>query len=176
MKAISRLSPPSPDAPVAVIRCVIIYENSEAGKAGKRFCERLAAEAGRNCASSCELWNFRVLGIRAVRNEAASAALDADVVVFAMSDVTQFPPEVEEWIELWLWLNENGRPAVVALSTSAAAETRTFSRLQSAARRNGFPFFSHIAAAPSGRLPIREQAMQVVNAQNLRSSRLCLNE
>jgi hypothetical protein len=159
MKAISRISPPSPDAPVAVIRYVIIYENSEAGKAGKRFCERLAAEAGRNCASSCELWNFRVLGIRAVRNEAASAALDADVVVFAISNVTQFPPEVEEWIDLWLWLNEYGRPAVIALSRRGSTGNKgLISHLQSAARRNQLPFYWHGVTAPSVRLAIGEQS------------------
>ena len=159
MKAIPCLSQPPADAPVAVIKCVIIYENSEAGKAGQRFCERLAGEAGRNCASSCELWHFRVLGIRSVRNAAAAAALAADVVVFAISDARRFPREVEEWIDLWLWLNERRRPTVVALSTRATAGNRSpILHLQSAARRHRLPFLFHVATCPSAHLGTGEQS------------------
>ena len=163
MKTTPGLSQAVANRRAVAIKCVIIYEDLEAGKAGARFCERLAAVVGR--VSCCELWNFRVLGIRSVRNEAASAAVDADVVVFAISFATQLPPEVEEWIEFWLWLNEHGRPAVVAVSTRAdPGNQRLVSRLQSAARRNNFPFFSQ---APVADLQIRERSRVGVNAQNL---------
>jgi len=156
MKTTPGLSQAIANRGAAAIKCVIIYEDSEGGKAGARFCERLAAVVGRG--SCCEGWNFRVLGIRSVRNKAASAAVDADVVVFAMSFATQLPPEVEEWMELWLWLNEHGRPAVVAVSTRAdPGNQRLVSRLQSAARRNNFPFFSHLATASVADLQIRER-------------------
>ena len=154
------LSQVSADPPAEAIKCVIIYENSGAGKAARQFFERLDAEAGGNCASSCELWNFRVLGIRSIRNEAARAALAADVVVFAISDAVQFPRQVKEWIDLWLWLNERGRPAVVALSTRANARNKggPILHLQAAARRNNLSFFLHMATAPSAHVVIEEQS------------------
>ena len=77
MKAMPYLSQVSVDPPAEAIKCVIIYENSAAGKAARQFFERLDAEAGGNCASSANFGTSACWG-SGIRNEAGRAALAAD--------------------------------------------------------------------------------------------------
>jgi len=61
-----------------VFKAVLIYENVAAGARAWWFLERLARASGKTLEE--QMRNFGVLGIRKVRNEAASAARKADVV------------------------------------------------------------------------------------------------
>jgi hypothetical protein len=94
-----------------------VYENVVAGARARWFLERLAR-------SSCkaleeQMWNFDVLGIREVRNGAASAARKADVVAVSASGHREFPGAVRAWLDMWLWLLEDEHPALLALLDSS---------------------------------------------------------
>ena len=93
----------------------IIYESIEAGKRAKRFSDKLSAETAGDRPFELNLWNFGVLRIPEIRNTAASTAAIADVVILSMSGTIPLPAHALEWIEMWIWLIDGRRPAVVAL-------------------------------------------------------------
>jgi hypothetical protein len=70
-----------------VFKTVLIYENFAAGVRARWFCARLVRALDSTLEE--QMWNFDVLGIRDVRNEAASAARKADVVIVSASGYTE---------------------------------------------------------------------------------------
>ncbi len=130
----------------------IIYESAEAGKRAKRLGDQLIVRAGAQGAVQLDLWNFGVLGIPAVRNAAASAAAVADLVIFSMSGKVPLPEKTVEWVEMWTWLIDGRRPAVVALfaaQNSRCAAIQNYLR-QSACSKNldFFPILDNAATDP----------------------------
>lgn len=93
----------------------IVSESVEAGNCAKQFSDQFMAETAVDRSFELKLWNFGVLGIPEIRNTAASTAAIADLVVLSMSGTVPLPAHAREWIEMWLWLIDNRRPAVVAL-------------------------------------------------------------
>lgn len=71
------------------LKAVLIYENFEAGLLARWFSERLVCAS--DIALKEQMWNFDVLGIREVRNAAASAARKADVVILSVSGRAELP-------------------------------------------------------------------------------------
>ena len=92
----------------------IIYESTEAGKRAKRCSDQFIVETALDCAFELNLWNFGVLGIPEVRNKSASTASIADMVILSMSGTVPLSAHALEWIEMWIWLIDGRRPAVVA--------------------------------------------------------------
>ena len=101
----------------AIFKAVLIYENLAAGVRARWFLERLARASGKTLEE--QMWNFDVLGIREVRNEAANAARKADVVAISASGRLKFPGAVWAWVDMWLWLLEDENPALLALFDSS---------------------------------------------------------
>ena len=119
----------------------IVYESMEEGKRAKRFCDRFIAEAAIERPFELNLWNFGVLGIPEIRNTAASTAAIADVVIFSMSGTVSLPAQAVEWIEMWIWLIDGRRPAVVALFAGPhrhGAATRAYLRRSTSSKKLDF--------------------------------------
>jgi hypothetical protein len=141
---------------VSKFRLTIIYESIEAGKRAKRLSDQLIAQAAPEGAFELNLWNFGVLGIPEVRNAAASAAAVADMVILSMSGTAPLPAQTVAWVEMWTWLIDGRKPAVVALfaaRTSRCAAIQTYLR-QSALSKNldFFPVMDGVATdAPCDR-------------------------
>ena len=81
-------------------KAVLIYENVAAGARARWFLERLARASSKTLEE--QMWNFDVLGIREVRNRAASAARKADVVAVSASGQREFPGAVRATPELFV--------------------------------------------------------------------------
>jgi hypothetical protein len=113
----------------------IIYESMEAGKRAKRLSDQLIVQAAAERAFELNLWNFDVLGIPEVRNAAASAAAIADIVILSMSGTIPLPERTVEWVEMWTWLIDGRRPAVVALF---AAHNPRCAAIQTYLRRSAY--------------------------------------
>jgi hypothetical protein len=121
----------------------IIYEAPQDGIHAKSFGDRLIAEVANEHALTLGVWSFQVLGIAQIRNIAASAAAIADVVILSMSGTKPLSPQIEEWLELWCWLIDQGHPAVFALfGTSNTEATHICADLQRTALRKGLDFFA----------------------------------
>ena len=125
-----------------VFKAVLIYENVAAGARARWFLERLARASRKTLEE--QMWNFDVLGIREVRNGAASAARKADVVAVSASGQREFPGAVRAWLDMWLWLLEDENPALLALLDSSdspnVASIRAY--LSGITQRAGIGFFS----------------------------------
>lgn len=123
-------------------KVTILYECVDTGKHAKRFSDQLMVAAELEQPPALDLWNFRVLALRETRNAAASAAAVADMVVFAMSGSRALPASVERWIEMWTWLMDSRKPAVVALFSAPHAErARIQTYLRGVAASKGLGFF-----------------------------------
>ncbi len=93
----------------------IIYESLEMGKLAKCLSDQVIAELALDGLSNLNLWSFGVLGIPEVRNAAAGAAADADLVILSLSGTVPLPARALAWIDMWTWLIDGHRPVVVAL-------------------------------------------------------------
>ena len=130
------------------LNVTILYECLDTGKHAKRFTDQLAAELAdvesANRALDLNLWSFGVLGIREVRNDSVGTAATADLVILSMSGKHPLPAQVEAWVEMWTWLIDGHKPAVVALFTASDTRAgRTRSYLRRAAVSKGLRFFPH---------------------------------
>jgi len=125
-----------------VFKAVLIYENLAAGARARWFLERLARASGKTLEE--QMWNFDVLGIREVRNGAASAARKADVVAVSVSGQQELPGTVRAWFDMWLWLLEDENPALLALFDSSATPNAASicAYLSCIAQRAGIEIFS----------------------------------
>ena len=136
--------------PFPTFKCVVIYEDFAAGERGQRFYEKLVAAMDGDCISTHNLWSFPVLAIAEMRNIAASAAAAADIVIFAVSGRDELPAAVKEWIEMWAWLIEDTRPALVALVESPNGESGSIrGYLRSVTARKHLDYFPDSASLPA---------------------------
>jgi len=133
-------------------KAVLIYENVAAGARARWFLERLARASSRTLEE--QMWNFDVLGIREVRNRAASAARRADVVAVSASGQREFPGAVRAWLDMWLWLLEDENPALLALFDSLGTPTvaSICAYLSCVTQRAGIEFLS--AHRPDSLFPV----------------------
>ena len=128
----------STDKPV--FKAVLIYEDIAAGVRARCFCEKLVRTLDSRLEE--QMWNFDVLGIREIRNLAASTARKADAVIVSVSGNTELPDTIRDWLNMWLWILEEERPALVALFISSASQeiAPVCAYLQQIARRNGIDY------------------------------------
>jgi hypothetical protein len=130
-----------------VFKAVLIYRDFTAGLRARQFCETLTRTLDIRLEE--QMWNFDVLGIREIRNQAASAARKADIVVLSLSDHTELPGTIRAWLDMWLWLLDKKKPAFVGLfypsATQKTASIRAY--LCSIARQGGIAFFPHEMSA-----------------------------
>lgn len=122
-------------------KAVLIHENFAVGVRARRFFEGLARASDETLEE--KTWNFEVLGIRELRNAAASAARRSDVVAVAMSGQKDLPATVQAWLDMWLWLLEDEKPALLALfdSPSGPNTAPVHAHLSCIAARAGIDFF-----------------------------------
>jgi hypothetical protein len=124
-----------------VLKAVLIYENFAIGARARSFFEGLARRSDKTLDE--QMWSFDVLGIRQERNGAASAARKADVVAVSASGQSELPGAVRAWLDMWLWLPEDEKPALIALFDSFATPNNASicAYLSCIAQRAGINFF-----------------------------------
>ena len=130
------------------LRVTILYETVDAGKRAKHLSDELAAGLSADQALELSLWSFRVLGIRDIRNLAASTAACADLVILSLGGKRSLSAPVQEWIEMWTWLIDGHPPAVVALFSEPGTESaRIRAYLRQAAASKKLRFFAPTSGA-----------------------------
>jgi hypothetical protein len=125
-------------------RATIISETTGAARRAQLFHDQLAAtRSGKEGTLSLSRWNFSSLTERQARNDAASAAASANVVILSMSGMHPLPAQAQRWIEMWLWLLDDRRPALVALFSAAHTKSGCIEKLlRKAAADKRLVFFS----------------------------------
>lgn len=127
---------------------VMIYEDAEGGSRAQRFADKLLGEIRTDCECVSDLWRFDVLGITEVRNAAVRAATAADLVIVSASGERDLPPAVEDCLELWAWMIDGTRPALVALFPDSEGKCvrRIQARLRAIAAQKDLEFFAQTTA------------------------------
>jgi hypothetical protein len=130
-----------------LLKAVLIYENFAAGVRVRWFCEKFVRLLDVRLEEAN--WSFDALGIREIREAAASAARKADVVMLSVSGRKKLPEIIKTWLDMWLWLLDSEDPAFVALFDASAPQyaVSTQAYLSGVAREAGIDFFPHQIAA-----------------------------
>jgi hypothetical protein len=121
---------------------VALYDNLQAGKRAHEACNCLLRPAVDE-AIKYDMWNFDVLQISEINQQATRSAAEADLVIVAASEEKPFEPHVREWLNRWVEIKspkKNG--ALLALCDS---HSNLQAYLQEIARRADFQFFTHAA-------------------------------
>jgi hypothetical protein len=105
--------------PNPAIKTVLLYENFAVGVRAREFLKGLTRGSDKTLKE--EMWNFEALRLREGRNAAASAARRADVLAVAVSGALELPGAIREWLDMWLWLLEDEKPALIALFDAFSA-------------------------------------------------------
>src|ERR1041385_3264211 len=101
--------------PTLPLDIVIVYENFTAAVRAQNVSQRLAAELDADFEISREVWGFELLSHPQLRQEAAAAAAEADLVVVSVSGAAELPAHVRSWVESWVAEKRGGLSALVAL-------------------------------------------------------------
>lgn len=125
-----------------VLKVALIYQNFAVGVRARSFFEKLASALDTMLEE--EMWDFDALAMREMRNAAATAARKADVVAVSVSPQLDLPGTVRAWFDMWLWILEEERPALVALldSFKEANILPVYDYLNCVARRGRIDFFA----------------------------------
>ena len=157
---IARAASDRKDGANPVLKVVLIYENFAAGVRARSFFEKLASALHRKLEE--EMWNFDALGMREMRNAAASAARKADVVAVSVSGQLELPGTVRAWFDMWLWILEEESPVLLALFDSSREPNIVpiHDYLNRFARRAGIEFFvAHRQVSSSTVVPLIEEGI-----------------
>jgi len=124
----------------------IVYEDLEMGKRASRVCHSVGHELGAAGELNQELWNFQLLDVAEIQEQAILATARADLIVVATHGYEELPLEVLLWIEGWVDKRNNRPGTLVALfdelNPPADARAATQSYLQYVARRGGLNFLT----------------------------------
>jgi hypothetical protein len=131
----------------AAIRITIVYENFAAGIRAKEVSERLANQLKEECEINSGLWKFEVLAHPQLREQAASEAAQADMIIVSARAAEELPAHVRRWIESWLPQKRSHHSALVALldeDEETVGESRSLgSYLRDVAELGSMDFFYH---------------------------------
>lgn len=122
-------------------QAVVIYEAPRDRERAEQFSESFVADVSPARLCNLNLWKCSVLGDREMRNTAAGTAAAADMVIVSLNGRNPLSSDVKKWLEMWLWLIDRVKPAVVALFAIQCAESsRIRTWLQRTAACKGLPF------------------------------------
>ena len=127
----------------AVFKVVIAYETFAAAARARQVSDRLNAELN----LECDVWNMDSLVHAPLRELAAAAAAQADVIIIATHSGEALPTSVKDWIEEWLPRKKSGPTALVALlvhnGETSREPTAVCVYLSRIAERGGMDFISN---------------------------------
>jgi hypothetical protein len=157
--------PQSPAKPDAERGCgfevALIYEDVEAGKRGKCFCDMLSAAIRPGIDTHYKLCNFQMLKTLEGRSAAAECAGSSDLVIISTSSGKGLPASVKEWLEMWIGMGDTAGPALAAVFATRTQATRlTCDYLQSLATSGGIEFFPYTLPGGGKRKGISNRGRQ----------------
>ena len=126
---------------------VAAYEDSAARERTVALYRRLEQELGKDCDFKCAWWDLENLRDEQSREQAASEAAEAKMIIVSLRDQEELPTALKEWFEAWAARRRGHKAALVALvaGSDPGGETRgTLQRvLEVLAKRTQLDFFLH---------------------------------
>ena len=171
---VERIPDSTEPGPKEASRLVVIYENTAAREMAIRSSQELAGLLPAGGGLNVRWWSFALLGDAAFANDAATQAVDANLVVFAVTPAGDLPQKIKLWIENWICQRRVREGAVVGLvlldSPSRPGEIACLKEiyLRHAAHRAGMDYLSQVPSSLTKGMPdsldsCRDRAGQVTS-------------
>jgi hypothetical protein len=93
-------------------KLVVVYDDFVSGIRARDFSDRLAARLEPEFKFSSDLWKFDFLVGRVLREQAAAAAAEADIIIVSADAATVLPGHVKSWMDGWL-PQQHHRPSIL---------------------------------------------------------------
>jgi hypothetical protein len=133
---------------------VAAYEDSAARERTMSLCRRLEEQLGNDCAFKCAWWGLENLGDARLREQAASEAAEAKMIIISLRDQQELPRVLKAWCESWADRRRGHKAALVALVAGTEPAGQTVGSVQRGlellARRTHLDFFVHWFDTGSG--------------------------
>lgn len=97
------------------VAAVAVHEDVATEGRVHEFCLNLGRRLGSKCEVVKQLWLLTELRLPQLRAVAAGEAAAADLVIVSVHHAPALPPEVRDWIELWLGHKTRRSAALLAL-------------------------------------------------------------
>ncbi len=94
---------------------VAVHEDIATEGRVHEFCLNLSRHLGSHCEVAKQLWLLTELRLPQLRAVAAGEAATADLVIVSVHHAPALPPEVKDWIDLWLGHKTRRSAALLAL-------------------------------------------------------------
>ena len=136
-------------------RVVVVSENDTAAVRAQELSTRLASRLKGAFRLRCAHWNFAMLELEPMRDQAAKEAIVAEMVIISAQWAGDLPATVKRWAENWSSHKRGHFSALVALvNPKAAADLHPrplCSYLRTLAEENGMDFFTNEECVASDR-------------------------
>ena len=144
-----------PEELTSTFHVAVIYDDSASGRRAKHFYDRAIQELADECDFSFELWSFEVLALPEIGNSVARVAAEADFVILSMHGKAQLSAQTRDWLEKWLNLIADHKPALIALldrrETRRGTAASTLAYLRKISDRHEISFYAHASFGLSSR-------------------------
>ena len=135
-----------------------MYENLESREQAISFCEAFTKQSGAAAVLGVSCFAFDSLSVPAKSAEAVKNAVQADLIVFAVTSAGDLPREVKLWTENWLGKRGEREGALVGLVSGDAANPCEIACLKEVylrhlAHRAGLDYLSHVPPMISREIP-----------------------
>jgi len=117
------------------VRVLIACEDSAAAEQAGAALEAIGRQWGQGGRLIYDSWNFEVLAITALRTIAIREAAAADLVIIALHEALELPPEVSAWIESWRDLRKARPEPLMVILVSDLRDSHGLLELCSQIRR-----------------------------------------
>jgi hypothetical protein len=144
---------------------VVAYEDLQTRNRALHLYDHLAQQLLDDYDFQCSWWKFDHLINRTLCQQAADAAVDANMVIISMQARPELLPSHQAWLEEWLPRRPHRKSALVALIAGADERAQEAERmltyLRRAARLAHMDFFNHSFALS---LPSRDISLPATSA------------
>ena len=135
----------------STLSVVIVYEDQATRDRAMATCDYLVKRHWSDFEFDFSWWKFAYLRDSAIAAAAASAASEANMIIFSAQLGKELPPVVRGWVEKWASRREKDRGALVALiGTPEDALTPTHYYLRNVAVRSHMDFLPPASAGQRG--------------------------
>ena len=125
---------------------VVAYDDVITRNRALQLCDRLTNKLVDDFDFKCTWWKFDHLRDATLREQAAVAAADANMIILSLHADKDLPVAVKAWTETWLARKDHGKRALVTLIEGAHPRDQGFCPvqlyLQKVAHMGGMNFFS----------------------------------
>jgi hypothetical protein len=126
---------------------VVAYEDSFTRNRALHLYDHLAQQLLDDYDFQCSWWKFDHLANATLRQQAADAAAEANMIILSVHARPELPSTHRLWMDSWLPRRDNRKAALVALVAGANAlqneAAPMLACLQNAARLSKMDFFTH---------------------------------